>query len=146
MPMTPFIGVRISWLMLARKLPSARVAALASSRAWQRVASNCRRAGRASEESDPAVGVEQGLPPGDDPPVHAVATGHLELDLVGLAGRQGLFHRGVGQGQALGREEARVLGVGRRREVRVVPGDPVELVGPGDDVEGGVPLPAPDAG
>ena len=33
MPMTPFIGVRISWLMLARNSPLARVAAIAASRA-----------------------------------------------------------------------------------------------------------------
>ena len=32
-PITAFIGVRISWLMLARKSPFARLAARASSRA-----------------------------------------------------------------------------------------------------------------
>jgi hypothetical protein len=33
MPMTPFIGVRISWLMVARKSDFARVAISAASRA-----------------------------------------------------------------------------------------------------------------
>ena len=36
MPMTPFIGVRISWLMLARKSLFARVADSAASFAWRR--------------------------------------------------------------------------------------------------------------
>ena len=40
MPMTPFIGVRISWLMLARKSLLARVAAIAASRARRSSASN----------------------------------------------------------------------------------------------------------
>ena len=35
MPITAFIGVRISWLMLARKSPLARLAASAASRAWR---------------------------------------------------------------------------------------------------------------
>ena len=34
MPMTAFMGVRISWLMVARKAPLASLAASASRRAW----------------------------------------------------------------------------------------------------------------
>ncbi|MNR29218.1 hypothetical protein D3C85_1465920 [compost metagenome] len=37
-PTTPFIGVRISWLMAARKADLARLACSASSRAWVRLA------------------------------------------------------------------------------------------------------------
>ena len=39
MPMTPFIGVRISWLMLARKSDLSRDASVASSRASDMAAS-----------------------------------------------------------------------------------------------------------
>ena len=35
MPMTPFIGVRISWLMLARNSLLARLAASAAASAWR---------------------------------------------------------------------------------------------------------------
>ena len=44
MPSTPFRGVRISWLMVARKVDLARLAASASSLAWTRAASACLRA------------------------------------------------------------------------------------------------------
>ncbi|MOA28202.1 hypothetical protein D3C78_1491280 [compost metagenome] len=42
-PTTPFIGVRISWLMAARKADLARLACSASSRAWVRLAINALR-------------------------------------------------------------------------------------------------------
>ena len=43
MPMTPFIGVRISWLMLARNSLLARLAASAASRACRSASSACLR-------------------------------------------------------------------------------------------------------
>ena len=49
MPTTPFIGVRISWLIAARNADFARFACSASSRAW--VSSAVRAATRASRSA-----------------------------------------------------------------------------------------------
>jgi hypothetical protein len=56
MPMTPFIGVRISWLIIARKDDLARLACSASSRA--RSSSSVRWRTRSSK---PGIHVAQGL-------------------------------------------------------------------------------------
>ena len=65
MPMTPFIGVRISWLMLARKSDLSRDASVASSRASDMAASasaSARDVGeRPDPTCDPTVVVRDGL-------------------------------------------------------------------------------------
>ena len=65
MPMTPFIGVRISWLMLARKSDLSRDASVALSRASDHGRLGARLGGDVGEGADPArdaaVAVRDGL-------------------------------------------------------------------------------------
>ena len=54
MPMTPFMGVRISWLMLARKSDFSRDASVASSRASDMASLRPRLGGHVGQGAHPS--------------------------------------------------------------------------------------------